>query len=120
MSENTELIRERVLALIDAEFASDAAFERALSLNEKTVNNWRRGRSASFMKMLPALSRAFGINVNELLGVSPRKDTSELSEDEIELINLYRRSRFLSGKARAALTETLKSTIRLYLEGLSE
>lgn len=120
MKENTELIRERVLTLIDEQFASDAAFERALSLNEKTVNNWRRGRSASFMKMLPTISKVFGINANELLGVSPRKDTSELSEDEIELINLYRRSRFLSGKARAALTETLKSTIRLYLTGLAD
>ena len=55
-NENAERIRERILSLIDSEFESDAAFERVLGLNEKTVNNWRRGRSASYMKMLPRLS----------------------------------------------------------------
>ena len=37
--ENTEKIREHVLQLIDSEFESDAAFERAMGLSEKTVNN---------------------------------------------------------------------------------
>ena len=41
MSEATEKIRARVLSLIAAEFESDAAFERELNLNEKTVSNWR-------------------------------------------------------------------------------
>ena len=116
--ENTERIRERVLALIESEFQSDAAFERAASLNEKTVNNWRRGRSASFMKMLPSLSALFGVNVGEMLGAIPKKDTSELSDDEIELLTLYRRCRFLPEKSRLALGTTLKSTIELYLESL--
>ena len=116
----TEEIRERVLSLIASEFESDAAFEREMGLAEKTVNNWRRCRSASFMRMLPVLSERFGVNIGELLNIPLRRDSSELSEDEIELINLYRRSRFLSGKARAALTETLKSTIRLYLTGLAD
>ena len=52
MRENKERIRERVLALIESEFESDAAFERAMGLGDKTVNNWRRARSSSFMKML--------------------------------------------------------------------
>ena len=114
-TENTEIIRQRVLALIESEFDSDAAFERATSLNEKTVNNWRRGRSASFMKMLPTLSRVFGVNVGEMLGVPLRKDTSELSEDEIELLLLYRKARFLPQKSREALKRTLESTIELYI-----
>ena len=54
--EDVKNVRERILSLIDSEFESDAAFERALGLPEKTVNNWRRGRSASYMKMLPRLS----------------------------------------------------------------
>ena len=72
--ENTEKIRSRVLSLIESQFESDAAFERALSLKEKTVNNWRRGRSASFTKMLPTLSERFGVNVGELLDI-PLKRT---------------------------------------------
>ena len=53
---NQSKTRERIISLIEAEFESDAAFERAMGLAEKTVNNWRRDRSASYMKMLPELA----------------------------------------------------------------
>lgn len=114
-SENTEKIRERILALIEAEFESDAAFERAMGLSEKTVNNWRRGRSASFMKQLPALSKKFSVNIAELLDMPMRKDTSELSDDEVHLLHLYRKSRTLPKEMRQALRETLEVTIKLYI-----
>ena len=114
-AENTERIRERVLSLIDSQYESDAAFERALSLKEKTVNNWRRGRSASFMRMLPVLSERFGVNIGELLNMPLKKDTSELSEEELHLLHMYRRSRVMPQKMRSALKETLETTINLYL-----
>ena len=108
MSEATEKIRARVLSLI-------AAFEREMNLNEKTVSNWRRGRSASFMRMLPALSGVFGVNVGELLDIPLREDSTELSEEEIELLTLYRRAHLLPKKMRIALKETLASTINMYI-----
>ncbi|MBQ8528422.1 MAG: hypothetical protein IJ459_01665 [Clostridia bacterium] len=118
-SDNTEKIRARVLSLIESEFDSDASFERALSLAEKTVNNWRRGRSSSFMKMLPLLSERFGVNVSELLDMPLRRDTSELSEEELHLLHLYRRSRVLPREMRSALRETLETTINLYISTAS-
>ena len=87
--ENTESIRERILALIDSEFESDASFEREIALPEKTVSNWRRGRSASFMRILPDLSDKFGVNVSEILDIPLREDSSELSDEELELLTLY-------------------------------
>lgn len=119
-NENQESIRERVLALIESTYDSDAAFERALGLADKTVNNWRRGRSASFMKMLPTLSERFGVNVGDLLNLPLRKDTSELSEDELHLLHLYRKSRTMPPKMRTALRETLEATIHLYLTTSNE
>ena len=119
-NENTEKIRERVISLIESEFSSDAAFEREMGIPEKTVNNWRRGRSASFMSMLPSLSERFGVNVGELLDMPPRHDTSELSNDEIELLKAYRRSRTMPQKMRIALKETLESVINLYIQTVSE
>lgn len=113
--EATEKIRARVLSLIDSQFESDAAFERALSLKEKTVNNWRRGRSASFIRILPTLSEKFGVNVGELLDMPLKKDTSELSEEELHLLHLYRKSRVLPQRMRTALRETLETTINLYI-----
>ena len=119
MKENTEKIRERVLSLIESEYGSDAAFERAMGLSEKTVNNWRRMRSSSFMKMLPELSRQFKVNIGELLDIPLTHDTSELSDAEMHLLLLYRRSRILPEKMREALRETLESTINLYINSVA-
>ena len=119
MENNTEGIRERILQLIDSEYESDAAFERAMGLGEKTVNNWRRGRSSSFMKMLPRLSEKFGVNVSELLNIEP-KDSSELSEEEKHLLHLYRKSRILPQNMRLSLRETLETTINLYISSVKE
>ena len=119
-SENAEKIRERILSLIDSEFESGAAFERALGLSEKTVNNWRRGRSASYMKMLPRLAEEFRVNVGELLDMPLSHDTSELSEEELHLLHLYRRSRTMPQKLRTALRETLETTIELYIRSATE
>ena len=115
MKENTEKIRERVLSLIDSEFESDAAFERKMELGEKTVNNWRRGRSSSFMRILPELSELFGVNIGELLDIPIRDDSSELSDEELELLTLYRKAHVLPKKHRLALKETLEVTINMYL-----
>jgi septum formation topological specificity factor MinE len=119
-NENAEKIRKRILSLIDSEFESDAAFERALGLKDKTVNNWRRGRSASYMKMLPVLSERFHVNISELLDIPLRKDTSELSEEELHLLLTYRRSRTMPPKLRTALRETLENVINLYIKSAAE
>ena len=107
--------RVKILALIESEYESDAAFERELGLPPKTVNNWRRGRSASFMRMLPALADSFDVSVGELLDVPISHDSSELSEDEIALLTLYRKSGVLSAKQKLAMRKTLESGIELYL-----
>ena len=117
---NQEIIREKVISLIESQFESDAAFERALSLNNKTVNNWRRGRSASFMRMLPTLSERFGVNISELMDIPLRRDTSELSEEELHLLHMYRKSRSMPQKMRTALRETLETTINLYITSAAE
>ncbi len=72
------------------------------------------------MKMLPALSERFGIRVSELLDMPLGKDSSELSDDELHLLNLYRKSRTMPQKMRSALRETLESTINLYITAAGE
>ena len=111
-------IKERVLSLIEAEFESDAAFERAMGLPEKTINNWRRYRSASYIKMLPELADKFGVNVTELLDMPLSGDSSELSDEEIHLVHLYRKSRTLPAPMRSALVKTLETTINLYVDSV--
>ena len=115
MTGDVEKIREHLLSLIDSEFESDAAFEREMDLAEKTVNNWRRRRSASFMRMLPRICERFGVTIGELLDLPLREDSSELSDDEMELLVLYRKTHTLPKKMRLALKDTLESTINMYL-----
>ena len=115
MMSDIEKIREHLLLLIDSEFESDAAFEREMELAEKTVNNWRRRRSSSFMRMLPRISDRFGVTVGELLDLPLRDDGGELSDDELELLTLYRKTHTLPKKMRLALKDTLESTINMYL-----
>ena len=117
---NSEKIRERVLPLIDSEFESDVAFEKEMELPPKTVNNWRRKMSTSFMKILPKLSERFRVNVGELLDMPIIGESSELSEDEIHILTLYRKSRTLPVKLRQSLSESIESIINLYLKTTSE
>ena len=120
MRAETEKIREKVLQLIRADFESDAAFEREMELNEKTVSNWRRGRSTSFMSILPELSLKFGVNVGELLDIPLTDDSSELSEEELELLTLYRKSHVLPKRMRLALKQTIENTVHMYIDAFAE
>ena len=115
-----EKIRDKILSLIDTEFESDAAFERALGLADKTVNNWRRGRSSSFLRLIPELAERFGVTVGELLDVPISKDSSELSDDEIKLLTVFRRSRTMPKELRTALRETIEQVINLYIKSSNE
>ena len=115
MKSETESVRAKVLSFVDSEFESDSAFERDMGLKDKTVSNWRRGKSASFMKMLPALSDKFGINVGELLDIPLTAESSALSSEELELIALYRKTHVLPKKMRIALRETLETPINMYI-----
>ena len=120
MRDAKESIRERVLMLIDSEYESDAAFEREMELSEKTVSNWSRGRSSSFMRILPQLSDRFGVNLGELFDMPIRSDSSELSDEETEILTLYRKSRILPKKMRLALRNTIEATINMYVASAEE
>ena len=119
-NDNTAVIRDKILALIEAEYESDAAFERAFMIPEKTVNNWRRGRSSSFMRMLPELSEKFKMNVGEIMDMPVKGDSSELSDGELALIQLYRKTRTMPEKMRSSLYTTLETTINMYIQAHHE
>ena len=118
--ENAGKIRERILSLVDSEFESDVAFEKLLGLAPKTVNNWRRGLSASYMKILPRLSEELKVNVSELLDMPISGESSELSDDEVRILTLYRKSRTLPQNMRTSLSESIESIINLYLKTASD
>ena len=110
MNEHTESTRRQLLALLSERFGTDAAFEEAAGLARKTVSNWRLGRSASFMKMLPELSAVLGVRASALLPLGEDDD-----EGEARLLRLWHACLVLPSREREALLDTLESVIRLYL-----
>lgn len=86
---------DRVMLLIKRNYPSDKAFEDALGIKNKTVYEWKRKRSESYLKMIPEISKLFNVTADYLLGRSrdPRpfdekKEASSISdEDAIRLYN---------------------------------
>lgn len=65
---------DRILALIRQNFPSDTSFEAKMGLKPKTVDSWKRGKSKSYLKMLPELAQLFGVSADYLLGREPGDD----------------------------------------------
>ena len=110
-----EKTRARVISMIEREFSSDAAFERAASLPKKTVSNWRRGLSSSFMKMLPTLADLFGVAAQELIDTEGKVRHAVLTDDEEKLLSLYRSTEGLSRKTRSELLLAFENMTTLSL-----
>ena len=72
------------------------------------------------MKILPKLSEEFKVHIGELMDMPLRRDTSELSEEELHILKLYRKSRSMPESMRSALRTTLESTINLYITSYTE
>ena len=114
---DTQRIGERVCHLIGEQFTTDAAFEREAGLAPKTVSNWRRGRSASFMKSLPQICAVLGVEPEEVLTGEPSQKRAMTREESI-LLEAFRSARDLSPAERASLLQTMLSIIRLCSGGV--
>ncbi len=67
---------ETLFRCISLAYPSDAAFEREMGLPPKTVSNWRRGRSTTYLKMLPELAHVLGVPVGDLVGAGREEHTT--------------------------------------------
>ena len=103
---------DRLLKLIKDTYESDADFERALELKEKTVDSWKRSNSKAYYKMLPVLCRHFSVSADYLLELTDlpqphliQANTEEpLSEELQGLISDYQQ---LDWNGRKAVIHTL-------------
>lgn len=109
-------IGAQLLAVMEQKGISDAALERDLGLTPKTVSNWRRGRSHSYMRYLTEVCDYLGISSGSLLSTAERGESLSLSEEETELLLSYRRVAHLKSSRRRALRETFSALVELYLK----
>ncbi|MBP5209972.1 MAG: hypothetical protein J6125_03825 [Clostridia bacterium] len=103
-------VLERILTLMRAGAHTDAGMERALSLAPRTVSNWRRGVSHSYMDRLPDVAAYLRVPQNVLTGDAA---TADLAAEEATLLAVYREAAALSPARRKALLDALCRVIRL-------
>lgn len=79
---------KRILNLNSSKGNSDKTLELELKLKPKTVNNWKRGLSEGYMKMLPQLADYFDVSVDYLLGRT-ENEQSDVSKDKFPSEEIY-------------------------------
>ena len=80
--DSKEIARERIIGWIEESFESYKEFEDDLDLKPTTVTEWKRGRSSTFMNILPEIADALGTTVDYLLGHN--KNPQEIKKIPIE------------------------------------
>lgn len=75
----------RIVQLIKEENITEAAFGEALGMGKNTVNNWKAGRSKTYLKKIDSIADYFGVSVDYLLGrtdnpISNHKDNMTFAD----------------------------------------
>lgn len=66
--DSRETARRRIISWIEESYDSYKEFEEELNLKQTTVTEWKRGRSNTFMNILPEIAEEFGTTTDYLLG----------------------------------------------------
>ncbi len=108
--EDEETVLANLLFLIRERFGTDVAFERAAGIPPKTVSNWRRGISSSFMKQLPALAALLQVRLVDLL------PPDAVDEGEAAFLKLYRKTAAMLPEERHRFLITMQELMGLYID----
>lgn len=79
-----DVTMKRLLELIEREYASYFAFENDFGIKNKTVDNWKRGRSKSYLKMIPDLAVFFNVSAGYLLGEEGTDRKDPVTDEDIK------------------------------------
>lgn len=66
--DSKEKARMNIISSIEDQYDSFREFEKEMDLKPATVTEWKRGRSSTFMDMLPEIADELGVSVDLLLG----------------------------------------------------
>lgn len=88
-------IVDRIFNLVDKNFREQRDFAAAMQLTPSIVSEWRRRKSASYVKRLPEIAKALGTTTEYLLtgaetSIKPGKDAdSSLSDAALAVAHAY-------------------------------
>jgi len=61
-------VRDRIFMMLRAKKIQQKEFAETINVAISTITDWKKGRSSSFLKKLPAIAEALDTTVEELLG----------------------------------------------------
>ena len=73
--DSRDIARRRIIALIEANEPSYICFEAKFHLKANTVSEWKRGRTTTFMNILPEIAKEYKVSTDWLLGVEAEEVT---------------------------------------------
>lgn len=93
LDELHKTVLNNILYLINQKGLSDIDFCRALNLGDKTLDNWKRGISKTYMKKTKLIADYFDVSEDSLYGSGqknkPTDTVDELDELEIKIVKLF-------------------------------
>lgn len=79
----------RIVQLIKKANLPEAAFGEALGMGKNTVNNWKAGRSKTYLKKIDSIADYFGVSVDYLLGRTDDPHPAISNDDVKNAIDEY-------------------------------
>ena len=83
----------RIVQLIKKANLPEAAFGEALGMGKNTVNNWKAGRSKTYLKKIYSIADYFGVSVDYLLGRTDDPHPAISNDDVKNAIDEYVKSK---------------------------
>ena len=83
----------RIVQLIKKANLPEAAFGEALGMEKNTVNNWKAGRSKTYLKKIDSIADYFGVSVDYLLGRTDDPHPAISNDDVKNAIDEYVKSK---------------------------
>ena len=84
--ESKDIVRQNVIRLIDDIYFSYKDFEAEMGLKPNTVTEWKRGRSNTFLNILPEIADDFEVTIDSLFN----RDNTIEKENRIPIIGSIR------------------------------
>lgn len=77
---------ERIVQLIKSKKIAEATFAEDIGMGRNTVNNWKGGRSKTYLKKVDEIADYFGVSVDYLLGRTDNPAPPRLNADNAIIV----------------------------------
>lgn len=81
-SQKYKEVLDTILELKNEHGLTDLALAKNLNLNLGVVDNWKRGKSKSYLKIIPQIAKYFDVSTDYLLGVEPKISLTNTKKDD--------------------------------------